>query len=157
MSSWGRKCQSVQVVHRKEDHARRREKSGSTRGTGEVQVRKSQSRASGGVRGRARWHAGTCKAACGDVQGFGMMCDIRERGLERVRARSLLMSVSRLPKSPPWMRCLNLRIVEPPMGLEGLNGQRKFAACWKVGPAVKSPRARDLRMRGCRTCRGSTR
>ena len=41
---------------------------------------------------------------------------------------SLLMLVSRLPKSPPWTKCLNFRVLQPPVGLESLNGQRKFEA-----------------------------
>ena len=47
------------------------------------------------------------------------------------------MFVSRLPKSPPWTKCLNLRVLQPPVGLESLKGQRKFDACLKLGPAVK--------------------
>lgn len=43
---------------------------------------------------------------------------------------SLLMFSSRLPKSPPWTKCLNFRVLQPPVGLESLKGQRKLDA-WK--------------------------
>ena len=41
---------------------------------------------------------------------------------------SLLMLVSRLPKSPPWTKCLNFLVLQPPVGLESLKGQRKLEA-----------------------------
>jgi hypothetical protein len=41
---------------------------------------------------------------------------------------SLLILLSRSPKSPPWIKCLNLRVLQPPVGLESLKGHRKFDA-----------------------------
>lgn len=42
---------------------------------------------------------------------------------------SLLMLASRSPKSPPCTKCLNLRVLQPPLGFDNLNGQRKLDAC----------------------------
>ena len=41
---------------------------------------------------------------------------------------SLLMFDSRLPKSPPCTKCLNFRVLHPPLGFDNLKGQRKLDA-----------------------------
>lgn len=42
------------------------------------------------------------------------------------------MNCSRSPRSPPSTKCLNLRVLKPPVGEESLNGQRKLEA-WVFG------------------------
>lgn len=50
---------------------------------------------------------------------------------------NLLMNSSRLPKEPPWIKCLNfLGTPQPPDGLDNLNGHKKLLACLKCGPTV---------------------
>jgi len=46
------------------------------------------------------------------------------------------MKSSRFPRSPPWMKCLNLRVRNDPVGLLNLKGHRKLLTCLKLGPTV---------------------